>query len=139
MRKASESDDPDMLPEYDFHDGVRGKYVERYARSQVKEASAAPFHVAGSDALLDSLRRSASIPTDAPAEVFIGAMGGATWCRVSADGTSRLFGIQSPCIVEIGATIGFQFEELLGDQHIEVSILGPDGARVEDGLRQDEW
>jgi len=24
-------DDPDMLEEYDFTDGVRGKYAERYA------------------------------------------------------------------------------------------------------------
>jgi hypothetical protein len=37
MRKTTASDvtehDDDMLPEYDFSAGVRGKYAERYARS----------------------------------------------------------------------------------------------------------
>jgi hypothetical protein len=32
MRKASKAKaDPDMLPEYDFSKGVRGKYAARYA------------------------------------------------------------------------------------------------------------
>ncbi len=31
MRKARESTDPEMLPEYDFSKGVRGKYAARYA------------------------------------------------------------------------------------------------------------
>jgi hypothetical protein len=31
MKKDEErSDDPDMLPEYDFSQGVRGKYAKRY-------------------------------------------------------------------------------------------------------------
>lgn len=31
MKKhESRSDDPDMLPEYDFSQGVRGKYAKRY-------------------------------------------------------------------------------------------------------------
>ena len=28
----NEETDPDMLDEYDFSDGVRGKYVERFAK-----------------------------------------------------------------------------------------------------------
>ena len=31
MSKPDNSD-PDMLPEYDFSDGVRGKYAKRYAQ-----------------------------------------------------------------------------------------------------------
>jgi hypothetical protein len=32
MKKAAKADgDPDMLAEYDFSQGVRGKYAERYA------------------------------------------------------------------------------------------------------------
>jgi len=30
-----EQPDPDMLDEYDFSSGVRGKYAERYARAQL--------------------------------------------------------------------------------------------------------
>ena len=30
-RSAQGDEDPDMLPEYDFRDGVVGKYAERYA------------------------------------------------------------------------------------------------------------
>ncbi len=33
MKKAAKAKgDPDMLAEYDFSQGVRGKYAERYAR-----------------------------------------------------------------------------------------------------------
>ena len=33
MKKpAKAKTDPDMLPEYDFSKGVRGKYAERYAK-----------------------------------------------------------------------------------------------------------
>jgi hypothetical protein len=33
MKQEQNSErDPDMLDEYDFSDGVRGKYAERYAR-----------------------------------------------------------------------------------------------------------
>jgi hypothetical protein len=31
-QKLNEETDPDMLDEYDFSDGVRGKYVERFAK-----------------------------------------------------------------------------------------------------------
>ncbi len=31
MKKASQIADPDMLPEYDWSKGVRGKYAQRYA------------------------------------------------------------------------------------------------------------
>jgi hypothetical protein len=31
MKKARKSADPDILPEYDFHGGVRGKYAKGYA------------------------------------------------------------------------------------------------------------
>jgi hypothetical protein len=32
MKKAAKAKpDPDMLPEYDFSQGVRGKYAQRYA------------------------------------------------------------------------------------------------------------
>jgi hypothetical protein len=31
MRKAAKKDDPEMLAEYDFSKGVRGKYAKRYA------------------------------------------------------------------------------------------------------------
>ena len=30
-RHTGKSEDPDMLPQYDFSGGVRGKYAERYA------------------------------------------------------------------------------------------------------------
>ncbi len=31
MKKVEKEQDPDMLPEYDFSKGVRGKYANRYA------------------------------------------------------------------------------------------------------------
>ena len=39
MKKTRESSDPEMLPEYDFTGGERGKYAKRYAEgSNVAEA-----------------------------------------------------------------------------------------------------
>lgn len=56
--KRKRNSDPDLLPEYDFRHGVRGKYAKRYARGTnlvVLAADVAEFFP-NSEAVNEALR-----------------------------------------------------------------------------------
>ena len=72
MQKATPSPgDPDMLDEYDFRNGVRGKYAERYAAGSnivvLDPDVARVFH--SSDAVNQALRALINIAQQMPQNV----------------------------------------------------------------------
>ena len=58
MKKAKSKRDPDLLNEYDFSKGVRGKYAKRYAEGTnivILDAELTPYFPT-SDAVNEALR-----------------------------------------------------------------------------------
>jgi hypothetical protein len=57
-KKLTTKPDPEMLPEYDFSQGVRGKYAERYAKDSnvVVLAPDLAAYFPDSDAVNEALR-----------------------------------------------------------------------------------